>query len=115
MWKKGDRIYKSEGVCIRDKWYSNPSREQMREAGWTWIEPEPEPVPPPPKRYSKLKIVRKLGERWPEYKAGLEANGLFDQFMAAQFLAEDDPAFAAVYATLTDAEKETLDTECLYE
>ncbi len=84
----------------------------MREAGFVPYTP-PAPIPAP-KRYSKLKVIRALGERWGEYKAGLEANGLLDEFLAAQFLAEDDPAFAAVYETLTDEEKAALE-ECLYE
>ena len=106
MWRKDGKIYRNEGVVIGKMWYSNPSREQFIAAGWT--EFTPEPPPPAPKRYSKLKVIRALGERWPEYRAGLEANGLLDEFMAAQFLAEDDPAFAAVLATLSDAEREAL-------
>ena len=107
MWKKGNDIYDGRGIAVGNHWHSNPTPEMMRANGWEWVEP--------PKRYSKLKVIRALGERWPEYKAGLEANGLLDEFMAAQFLAADDPAFAAVYATLSEAEKATLDAECLYE
>ena len=86
--------------------------ELMRRAGYEeYTPPAPEPAP---KRYSKLEIVRALGSGWEVKKLQLEQAGLFDQFMAAAWLAEDDPAFAAVYATLTDAEKEALE-ECLYE
>lgn len=89
-----------------------PPAEVMRANGWAeYTPPAPEPEP---KRYSKLKIVRALGEAWEAKKLQLEQAGLFDQFMAAAWLAEDDPAFAAVYATLTDAEKEALEG-CLYE
>lgn len=90
-----------------------PDPELMRRAGYEEYVP-PTPIPPP-KRYSKLKVIRALGERWGEYKAGLEANGLLDEFLAAQFLAEDDPAFAPIYASLSEEEKQILDTECLYD
>lgn len=112
MWKRNGKIYHGEGIIIGKMWYSNPSREQFIAGGWE--EFTPEPPPPAPKRYSKLKVIRALGERWGEYKAGLEANGLYDQFMAAAWLDESDPAFAAVYATLSDAEKEAL-AGCLYD
>ena len=94
----------------------NPTPEQYRENGWTWQEPQPpEPAPPAPKRYSKLKIIRALGDGWAAKKAQLEAAGVLDEFMAAQFMAEDDPAFGAVYSHLTDEEKRILDEECLYD
>lgn len=83
--------------------------EQMRRLGYE------EYVPPaPPKRYSKLKIIRALGSGWEAKKLQLEQSGLYDLFMAATWLAEDDPAFAAVYATLTAEEKNALEG-CLYE
>ena len=91
----------------------NPTPEQYRENGWTWQEPQP--PEPAPKRYSKLKIIRALGDGWEAKKLMIEQAGLYDQFMAAQFMAEDDPAFAAVLASLTDEEREMLDTECLYD
>jgi len=89
-----------------------PSPDLMRSLGWEEYIP-PTPIPPP-KRYSKLKIIRALGEGWAEKKTALEEAGLLDLFMAAQYLAEDDPAFAAVYASLTDEEKAELEN-CLYE
>ena len=113
MWKKDGQIF--NGRLVQNGRVSfiagEPPAELMRSLGWE----EYTPPPPPPKRYSKLKVIRALGDGWGEYKAGLEANRLYDEFMAAQFLAEDDPAFAAVYATLSDAEKSTLDEECRYE
>ena len=90
----------------------NPDPELMRRAGYTeYVPPAPEPEP---KRYSKLKIIRVLGEGWEAKKLELEQAGLYDQFMAAQFLAEDDPAFAAVYASLSDEEKAALE-DCRYD
>lgn len=112
MWRKDGKIYNGKGICVGKMWYSNPSREQFVAAGWE--EFTPEPAPPAPKRYSKLKVIRALGERWPEYRAGLEAAGLWDQFVAAAWLDESDPAFAAVLATLTPEEREAL-AGCEYE
>jgi len=43
-----------------------------------------------------------------------EAAGLLDQFMAAQFMAEEDPAFAAFRETLSEEERAALE-ECIYD
>ncbi len=112
MWIKDGIIYHSGGIVIDGMRHFNPSPEQFVAAGYT--EYVPPPAPPAPKRYSKLKIVRKLGANWPTYKAALEANGWWDEFDQSAFLEENDPVFAAVYATLNDAEKEMLE-ECLYD
>ncbi len=74
---------------------------------------DPQPPEPAPKRYSKLKIIRALGDGWAAKKAQLEAAGLYDLFMAAAFMAEDDPAFAAFCETLTEEERAKLE-ECEY-
>ena len=113
MWIKDGVIYQGGGVVIGKMRYLDPTPEQFIAAGWERYTPPP--VPPVPKRYSKLKVIRALGDGWAAKKAQLEAAGLYDQFVAAAFLAEDDPAFAPVYASLTDEEREILDTECLYD
>ena len=87
----------------------DPDPELMRSLGWSEYTP-----PPPPKRYSKLKIIRALGEGWPDKRDELAAAGMLDEFMAAQYLAADDPVFGAVYATLTDEEKTMLEG-CQYD
>jgi hypothetical protein len=101
MWKKDGKTYTGGGVVVDGVRHLAPTQEQFREAGWTWTEP-------PPKRYIKLKVIRALGEGWADKREELEAAGLLDQFMAAAFLDESDPAFAAVLATLTEAEREAL-------
>jgi len=112
MWTKDGKTYTGGGIIVDGMWHSTPTPEMFTIAGWEWVEP---PAPEPePKRYSKLKVIRALGENWAAKKAELEAAGLLDQFMAAQYLAEDDPAFAAVLATLTEAEREAL-TGCEYD
>lgn len=89
-----------------------PDPALMRSLGYE--EYVPPPHVPAPKRYSKLKVIRALGDGWEAKKLQLEQAGLYDQFVAAAWLEEDDSAFAAVYATLTDTEKEALE-ECLYD
>jgi len=112
QWKKGNEIF--NGRLVQNGRTSfiagEPPAELMRSLGWE------EYVPPaPPKRYSKLKIIRKLGaEAWEAKKASLVAAGLWDEFDQSSWLEETDATFAAVYAALTDAEKEMLE-ECLYE
>ena len=90
-----------------------PFPDLMRAAGYEEYVP-PAPIPPP-KRYSKLKVIRALGSGWEAKKLELEQAGLYDQFVAAAWLEEDDPAFAPIYASLTDEEKRILDEECLYD
>lgn len=116
MWKKGNEIFNGRLVINgRVSFISGePPAELMRSLGWEeYVPPAPEP---PPKRYSKLKIIRKLGaEAWEAKKASLVAVGLWDEFDQASWLEETDATFAAVYATLTDEEKRMLDEECVYE
>lgn len=91
----------------------DPDPALMRRAGYTEYVPPP-PVPAP-KRYSKLKVIRALGSAWEAKKLELEQAGLYDQFVAAAWLEEGDPAFAPIYASLSDEEKRILDEECLYD
>ena len=107
MWIKDGQIYTGGGIVLNGIRYWQPTDEQFIADGWEPYEP--------PKKYSKLKVIRALGSGWEAKKLQLEQAGLYDQFVAAAWLAEDDPAFAPVYASLTDAEREILDTECLYE
>lgn len=114
-------LWIKDGVIFRGRLVINgrvsfvagePPAELMRSLGYEeYVPPPPEPAP---KRYSKLKVIRALGDGWEAKKLELEQAGLYDEFMAAQFLAEDDPAFAAVYASLTDEEKTALE-ECQYD
>lgn len=106
MWRKDGKTYTGGGVILDGVRHLAPTREQFAAAGYMWVEP--------PKRYSKLKIIRALGSAWEAKKAMIEQAGLWDQFVAAAWLAGDDPAFAAVYASLTDEEKTALE-ECLYD
>ena len=112
MWVKDGKIFSGNSVIVGERRIFNPSAETMRAAGYEWIEP---PAPEPqPKRYSKLKIIRVLGDAWETYKAQIEAAGVLDQFMAAEYLAADDPVFAAFLAHVPEDVKEKLE-ECLWE
>ena len=74
-----------------------------------------------PRRFSKLKVVDALTQAgaWPQVKAWIEQNGLYDLYLAAQEFAEDNPHFisgkAALAALLgwTDAQVEDLLKECI--
>lgn len=67
-------------------------------AGWSLTAPATPEAPAGIKRFSQLKIIRTLGELWPEYRRQLEYAGLLDEFFAAEYLADDDPAFVAFMA-----------------
>ena len=76
---------------------------------------------PPVRTFSKLKIVSALmqAEVWPQVKAFIEQQGLYDLFVAAQDFAEGNTYFeqgkAALQSSLgwTDAQVEALLSACL--
>ena len=114
MWIKDGVVYTGGGIILDGKRYWKPTDEQFIAAGWTRYVPPP--VPEPPKKYSKRKIIDALGaEGWAVKKAELEAAGFYDKFVNSTYLCIDDPDFAAVYESLSDEEKELLNTECLYD
>ena len=61
---------------------------------------EVENPPPAPRRWSSLAIKRVLEARgsWAEVKAMLEAANAYDDFLMADYIAEDDEAFLAARA-----------------
>lgn len=104
----------SGSVIIDNMRVFNPTEEMLINAGYTPYTPkEPEPLPEPdqieiPKRYSQLKIIRELGDQWPEFRIQLEDAGVLDQFFAASYLQEDDPVFSAFIVNVPDELKEKL-------
>lgn len=86
---------------------------------WTLVKD----APPPPRVYSKLKVVAALTEAgvWPQVKAWIEANSLYDLYLAAQEFAEDNAWFAQGLAALkpvvgwTDEQVEALLAKCVKE
>ena len=85
----------------------------VENAPYTYEETE-ENIEMPVVKYSTLKIIRKLGDAWPAYKAQMEAAGVLDQFYAANYLRSDDPVFAAFIANVPEEVKAQLD-ECVWE
>lgn len=111
LFKKDNKIM-PEGagsIILGDVRIFNPTAEQLISDGWQEYTP---PTPKEPiKRYSKLKIIRMLGDQWPVYKQMIEDAGFSDEFWAANELAEDDPAFSSFLETVPDDLKHLLD-EC---
>ena len=66
------------------------------------------------RKYSKLKIIRVLGEEWETYRHQLEQAGMLDQFFVAEYLAEDDPVFTAFMESTPEELKEKL-KDCILE
>lgn len=111
MWIKDGVIYTGGGIVIGETRYWFPTDEQFIEAGYARYTP-----PPVPKKYSKRKIIDALGaEGWAIKKRELEAAGFYDKFVNSTYLCVDDPDFEEVYESLSDEEKELLNTECLYD
>lgn len=110
MWMKNNKPLR--GALVYDgKQIFNPSDEQIKAAGYEWVEPS---VPVMKKKYSTLKIIRTLGDDWEGYRTRLEVAGVLDQFFAANYLAEDDPVFVAFLSEVPEDVKSLLDL-CLWE
>ena len=117
MWidKDGKAYPVLKKIILGDYVICNPTKEQIIEAGYEWREPTPpEPPAPVPQRYSKYKIIKALGDQWPTYKAEIEAAGLYDLFLSAEYLEEGDPLFDGFIATIPEELKEKLN-ECLWD
>lgn len=66
--------------------------------------------PPPPRVWTPLSIKRACGERWSAVRAALEAAGIYEDFVMAQELREDDSAFQMGYQwAVTQYGKEAVD------
>ena len=50
-----------------------------------------------PRTWTPLSIKRACGERWAAFRAALEAKGIYEDFVMAQELREDDDAFKMGY------------------
>ena len=53
--------------------------------------------PPPPRVWTPLSIKRACGERWATVKAALQQADIYEDFIMAQELREDDAAFLQGY------------------
>lgn len=56
------------------------------------------------KKYSKLKLIMNLKARglWDHAKDWMESNGIYDLFVAAQFVSSDHPLFGEVMMRAQD-------------
>lgn len=72
-------------VAVPDGW-------QLCDGAWqrTWrFVDRPQTV----RTWTRLSLIRACGEMWPEVKAALVNAGLYDEFIGADEIREDDPAF----------------------
>lgn len=105
---------REEGHYVRPIGY-----DEDETAIWRTYEQVPFP-PPPPRVFSKLKVVAALTEAgvWPQVKAWIEENGLYDLYLAAQEFAEDNEYFDRGLTALkpvvgwTDEQVEAMLEEC---
>ena len=125
MWYLNDKPVKNpvkyesedgvEYVFVPVAEFSNPDNDFLPQAGCVWVEP---PAPPTPiKKYSRYKIYCKLSEigQWDPIISSLEENKeLYWQFMLAEYLKEDNPAFIAFLQHLPEELKQYLD-DCLWD
>lgn len=91
--------------------------------GYRWTYRLVDDPPPPPREFSKLKVVAALTSAgvWPQVKAYIEQNGLYDLYLAAQDFREDNPYFLQGLTALkpvvgwTDEQVEALLAQCVKE
>ena len=117
IWAKiedGRIVYPPKNDKVRGMFNVDKNEKWLVENGFVLRTPEElEPYQPKPivepKKYSTLKIIRTLGEEWVWYRTRLEVAGYLDQFFAANYLAEDDPVFAAFMKTVPEEVKSMLE------
>lgn len=70
----------------------------LRDGKWCQIFEAVDIPPAPPRRWTPLSIKRACGDRWATVKSALVAADIYEDFVMAQELREDDAAFARGYA-----------------
>ena len=93
--------------------HHSPTPELLLAAGYVPYTPEHKPVHRALK-FDRYKVITALGEAWATWKAKLEAQGLYDAFMASPYLSTGDPLFRAVWVKLMPGERQKLLKECRY-
>ena len=93
-----------------------PSGYELQDGKWHRTYRYEDAPPPLPRTFSKYKLVAALTQAgvWPQVKAWIESQGLYDLYLAAQDFAEDNEYFeqgkAALQSALgwTDAQVEAI-------
>ena len=93
--------------------HHSPSPELLLSAGYTPYTPKNKPANHALK-FDRYKVILALGENWATWKAQLEAQGLYDAFMASPYLSTGDELFHKVWIKLSKEEKLQLIKECRY-
>lgn len=91
----------------------NPTPQELIDAGYTVKLPKAKPRKKEIK-FSKLKIIELLGDKWTELRAQIEELGLLERFNQATYLSLDNPDFRLFFQTLSIEEKKLLVTKCRY-
>lgn len=110
------KVFKNPLILKNGARCYNPSHEMLTAYGYVRKDIAPAPVPPRPRvyRFSKLAVIRALGDSWAQKKQELIDAGIYDQFENATYLATDDPMFAPSYKSLTPEERLVLIKNCRY-
>lgn len=91
MWKKDGKCF-TNPLVLNGRLIFNPTDAQLTEAGYQRVAVNQHKVSSA-KRYSSLKIIRTLGAQWEIVRTKLEEAGYLDQFLSANYIQADDPAF----------------------
>ena len=114
LWKNSEGKFFTPPLVVDGRAHHSPAPELLLRAGYTPYTPERR-IAKRVLKFDRYKVILALGEAWDEKRAGLEAAGQLDLFMAAPYLSLGDPLFRKVWAALTNAERQKLMTECRYE
>jgi len=90
----------------------NPSIAQLEAAGYHLRSRIKSVRKPVPIKFSKLKIIETLGDKWQEKKSSLEQAGVWDQFSQAEYLSLEHPVFRQFFKALTKEEQHILLKNC---
>lgn len=111
-----NRAYSNAGYLIRDaqgRYYADavwPIDDPERTFAETRIPADSDDRKEVVRTWTPLALKRACGERWDEVKAALLQTGIFDEFVMAAEIREDDDAFKSGYAWAVQAYgQETVD------
>ena len=96
-------------VYLDHDWLAAHGFHELTEEEIASIKPEKREI-----RLSKLSIIDFAGDKWPKYKAQIEAAGAWDFWEAATYLVVGHPKVAPFWKTLDAETRQAILKNCRY-
>lgn len=111
--------YVKDGVIFKNPLHTNgriifnPTHQELIAAGYT-VKINKTTIRTKEIKFSKLKIIDALGDRWTSIKKKIEELGFYDRFNQATYLSIHDKDFQRFFQSLSLEEKKLLVQKCQY-